>query len=81
MIITSITITLLYLLLIGCFAFGFDRIKIFKKESLTSKTTFSVVIPFRNEAENLPILLKSILSLNYPKELFEVIFANSSLSN
>jgi biofilm PGA synthesis N-glycosyltransferase PgaC len=76
MIITSITITLLYLLLIGCFAFGFDRIKIFKKESLTSKTTFSVVIPFRNEAENLPILLKSILSLNYPKELFEVILVD-----
>ncbi len=76
MIITSITITLLYLLLVGCFAFGFDRIKIFKNEDLPSKTRFSVVIPFRNEAENLPVLLKSIQSLNYPLERFEVIFVD-----
>lgn len=37
------------------------------------KTTFSIIVPFRNEAENLPILLESIEKLNYPIELFEVI--------
>lgn len=76
MIIISITITLLYLLLIGSFAFGFDRIKIFKNEYLPPKTRFSVVIPFRNESGNLPVLLKSIQSLNFPKELFEVILVD-----
>lgn len=37
-------------------------------------TRFSVVIPFRNEAENLPRLLNSLSALQYPKELFEIIF-------
>ncbi|WP_445734197.1 glycosyltransferase family 2 protein [Mariniflexile sp.] len=78
MILISITITLVYLLLIGSFAFGFDKISVFKLEDLPSKTKFSVVIPFRNEAENLPGLLKSIPSLNYPKELFEVIFVDDA---
>lgn len=78
MIITSITITILYLFLIGSFTFGFDRIKIFKNEALPSKTRFSVVIPFRNEDENLPVLLKSIQSLNYPLELFEVILVDDN---
>lgn len=37
-------------------------------------TRFSVVIPFRNEAENLPGLLNSLSALQYPQELFEIIF-------
>ncbi|MES2864542.1 MAG: glycosyltransferase [Bacteroidota bacterium] len=40
------------------------------------KTTFSIIIPFRNEAENLPILLASLEKLNYPTELFEVILVD-----
>ncbi|MDO5987461.1 glycosyltransferase [Flavivirga amylovorans] len=45
---------------------------------MPSKTTFSVIIPFRNEAENLPDLLKSIESLEYPSHLFEVIFVDDT---
>ncbi|WP_246516152.1 glycosyltransferase family 2 protein [Aequorivita echinoideorum] len=55
---------------------GFRKIKIFKAENKEANTTFSVVIPFRNEAENLPMLLKSISELNYPAHLFEVILIN-----
>ncbi len=36
----------------------------------------SIVIPFRNEVENLPELLRSIQSLNYPATSFEVIFVD-----
>ncbi|MEN3323271.1 glycosyltransferase [Mariniflexile soesokkakense] len=72
----SIIITVLYLALIASFVFGFDKVKTFKLEGSTSKTTFSIVISFRNEAENLPALLKSISSLNYPRELFEIIFVD-----
>ena len=32
----------------------------------TPENRFSIVIPFRNEAENLPELLESLLLLNYP---------------
>jgi len=76
MILTSIITTILYLILIGGFIWGFDKISVFKLEDLPSKTKFSVIIPFRNEAEHLPELLKSIETLNYPKHLFEIIFVD-----
>ena len=69
-------ITIMYLLLIAVFIYGFDKIKEFKFANLQPKTTFSVIIPFRNEAKNLPKLLESVQSLKYPKHLFEVIFVN-----
>ncbi|WP_298494119.1 glycosyltransferase [uncultured Algibacter sp.] len=74
MFIISLIITITYLILIGSFIFGFDKISIFKLEDIPAKTKFSIIIPFRNEAANLPSLLKSIGSLNYPKHLFEIIF-------
>ncbi|MCB0465985.1 MAG: glycosyltransferase, partial [Aequorivita sp.] len=41
-------------------------------------THISVVIPFRNEVENLPNLLKTIDKLKYPSEMFEIIFVNDA---
>jgi len=76
MILISLIITIIYLILIGSFIFGFDKIATFKLEDIPSKTNFSIVIPFRNEAEHLPDLLKSIETLNYPKHLFEIIFVD-----
>lgn len=78
MVLASIIITILYLFLIGSFAFGFDKVSIFKLEDLPSKTPFSIIIPFRNEAEYLPNLLKSIERLNYSKHLFEIIFVDDA---
>lgn len=67
----------LYAALITQLAFGISKInKQNTIESSSPKTTFSLVIPFRNEAENLPILLNSIEKLKYPKELFEVILVD-----
>ncbi len=37
---------------------------------------FSLVIPFRNEQENLPALLGSLSKLDYPPDLYEVLFIN-----
>ncbi|PKQ43754.1 glycosyltransferase family 2 protein [Confluentibacter flavum] len=76
MLIIGFIITLFYVLLIGSFILGFDKIKVFKLEKAVSKTTYSVIIPFRNEAKNLPVLLESISKLNYPKHLYEVIFVD-----
>ncbi|WP_166966914.1 glycosyltransferase [Yeosuana marina] len=73
-----ISITLIYLLLIVCFIYGFEKLKPFKLINLPAKTNFSVIIPFRNEVENLPDLLASINSLEYPKHLFEIIFVDDS---
>ncbi len=68
-----ITITIAYLFLIGRFVYGFDKVESFGIEDAKPKTKFSIIVPFRNEAENLPELLQSIKTLNYPEHLFEII--------
>lgn len=78
MVIPSIIITLLYLIIILCFIWGFDKIKAFELSDIKAKTKFSVVVPFRNEAKNLPYLLDSLTGLSYPKHLFEVILVDDA---
>src|SRR5690606_1027572 len=53
-----------------------DKVPEFQYQEETTKTKFSVVIPFRNEANNLPVLLNSITNLEYPVSHFELIFIN-----
>jgi cellulose synthase/poly-beta-1,6-N-acetylglucosamine synthase-like glycosyltransferase len=50
--------------------------KRFSRKEFTPKTSFTIVVPFRNEKENLPNLLHSISLLNYPKELVEIILVD-----
>lgn len=52
---------------------GFNKVKPFDTTHIAPKTTFSILIPFRNEEKNLSKLLNAISKLNYPKELFEII--------
>ena len=73
MILGFFIITFIYVILIGSFIIGFDKVEAFNSESSTLTTKFSVVIPFRNEAENLTDLLQSLYVLNYPKDMFEVL--------
>jgi glycosyltransferase involved in cell wall biosynthesis len=56
--------------------YGFTKVNAIDYIGLTPKTKFSIIVPFRNEAENLPILLESLSKLNYPMELFEVILVD-----
>ena len=70
------TVFLIYILFIGQLIYGFNRMRRFSKAEFTPKTSFSIVVPFRNEKENLLNLLYSISLLNYPKELVEVILVD-----
>ncbi len=76
MIAVSIIILALYSILIMAFIVGFDRVEIFKLSSDDPKTRFSIIIPFRNEAQNLNPLLASLSKLNYPPSLFEIILVD-----
>lgn len=71
-----------YILIYGGFiiwlVLGFGRIRRFKSDQKHPQTTFSVIVPFRTEEKNFPILLESITRLDYPKELFELIFINDA---
>ncbi|MFZ4105645.1 glycosyltransferase family 2 protein [Flavobacterium sp.] len=69
-------ILVIYVLFIVQLIYGFNKVKAFEKTELKPKTAFSIIVPFRNEAKNLPKLLRSISKLNYPKELFEIILVD-----
>lgn len=68
-------------LLYGCFLlkliYGCFRIQTFRTEQTSvPENRFSIIVPFRNEKENLPKLLNSLENLQYPKEMFEVILVD-----
>ncbi|WP_244270371.1 glycosyltransferase family 2 protein [Christiangramia echinicola] len=67
-----------YLGLIIAFIVGFNRVPEFQLKALAGKNTFSIVIPYRDEAENLPRLFRSLTSLNYPRDKFEIILVNDA---
>ena len=67
-----VLITILYLTLIAALLIGWRKIPLFLIKNIEPKIRFSVVIPFRNEAENLPELLNSLSELNYPASQFEI---------
>ncbi|MFC0780848.1 glycosyltransferase [Flavobacterium sp. HJSW_4] len=68
----------IYLISITLLIYGFFKVKRYQKTDLEPKTSFTIIVPFRNEKENLPILLESFSALNYPKDLFHVILVDDS---
>jgi cellulose synthase/poly-beta-1,6-N-acetylglucosamine synthase-like glycosyltransferase len=73
--ITAILLTI-YLLLVNTYLYWFNKLKIFKADAIQPQTTFSVIIPARNEENNIETCIRSILNNNYPKHLFEIIVAD-----
>lgn len=68
----------IYCLAIVALFYGFTKVNSFDYLGVKPKTKFSIVVPFRNEAENLPNLLYSFSKLNYPNDLFEVILVDDA---
>ncbi|WP_299891190.1 glycosyltransferase [uncultured Lacinutrix sp.] len=71
-------ICILYVILIICFYLGFDKVPNFEEKSSSTKTKFSIVIPFRNEVLNLPPLLDSISLFHYDNNMYEFIFVDDN---
>ena len=69
-------IALVYFCNILLLILGFPKVKNFEVSDIFSKTKFTIIVPFRNEEENLPILLQSISMLDYPIDMFEVILVD-----
>ena len=69
-------ILVIYVFSISLLIYGFTRIKKYQKTNLKPQTRFTIIVPFRNEEENLPNLLNSFAKLNYPNDLFEVILVD-----
>lgn len=66
------SISIFYALCIFWFILGFIRLKPIRIKNQNPSNRFTVIIPFRNEANNLLDLLSSLQKLNYPRSYFEV---------
>ena len=78
MIIAISILFVVYFSFIIALIIGFHKQPKYSAQNIQHKIQFSIIIPFRNEAKNLPALLKSISQLNYPHDLFEIIFVNDA---
>ena len=76
MIFLALFIFVIYGLLILFLAKGFDQLNPPKANKYKTDTPFSILVPFRNEAANLPQLLNSLAELDYPKNKTEIILIN-----
>ena len=67
-----------YLIWIGLIGWGFYKIPEFVTQTQTPKNRFSIIIAFKNEAENLPRLIHSLQKLQYPDTFFEIIMIDDT---
>ena len=74
----SIFLLGIYISLLLYYRYSWNTIPVFTASTLhpTASTLISVIIPARNESENLPSLLKSLSEQTYPAGLFEVLIIN-----
>lgn len=82
MITALVIITIVYVLFMFFLLYGFHQVNEISAEDISPATSFSVsfsvIIPYRNEADNLPQLFTSLAELRYPVRLFEVILVNDA---
>ncbi|MES2411344.1 MAG: glycosyltransferase [Bacteroidota bacterium] len=74
--IVLLVVLLVYSILIFQLILGFSKVKSFTTTELIPKTAFTIVVPFRNEARNLPRLLESVSNLDYPHKMIEIILVD-----
>jgi len=72
MIFFCLIVILSYMAVMLFYAIKFKTSKTYNLDSIEAQTHFSILIPFRNEVENLPQLLKSLSELNYPQHFFQI---------
>lgn len=68
----------IYALLIFSLLIGFKLLPTTRHQNIEASTIFTVIIPFRNEAKNLPILIDSITSLDYPTSKVDFLFVDDA---
>lgn len=71
--IISTLFTLLYAVLMMVYRMGWKAQPIFTATSNKPSTKISIIIPARNEEQNIGNCLDAIVKQNYPKDLYEVI--------
>lgn len=73
-----LVITVTYVSLLLWLYFGMQKMPNFKSLNSKPKSNFTIIIAMRNEAANLPRLLQSLSKLDYPVDLFGIIFVDDA---
>lgn len=73
-----VTIMALYFVLIAAFTLGMRRLPSFEPGNEKPQHSFSIIVVYRNEKDNLPVLTKHLDQLNYPKDKYEVILIDDA---
>ncbi len=71
-----ILISVAYFMIIGIINLGWFKLKTYKPSGKEPKTRLSVIIPAKNEEENIADCLNDLIRQDYPKELFEIIIVD-----
>lgn len=69
---------IVYISLILFYTIGWFKLKTFTKKDTNYNTRVSIIIPARNEEENITNLLSDLVNQTYPKELFELIVVDDN---
>ncbi len=69
---------ILYAIMMLAFTFKWLSVPVFEIEGKTPVTAITVIIPARNEKENISMCLQNILSQNYPQNLTEIIVVDDN---
>ncbi len=69
-------LTIIYLVIFIFYLVGWIKIPEFKTSEKVLNTKVCIVIPARNEEENIDVVLNSLLQQNYSKDFFEIIVVN-----
>lgn len=78
MIASLLILLFIYLLAMAWVYAGMTRLPYFQLKHKAPSVRFSIVVVFRNEAENLPHLLNSLILLQYPRDHFEILWVNDA---
>jgi cellulose synthase/poly-beta-1,6-N-acetylglucosamine synthase-like glycosyltransferase len=74
----AILISILYFLLLMYYLIGWNRVKIFSETNESYEKTISIIVPARNEENNISTTLRQIIEQDYPNHLYEVIIIDDS---
>ncbi|MCY7410524.1 MAG: glycosyltransferase, partial [Chitinophagales bacterium] len=69
-------LTIIYMVIFIFYLIGWLKIPEFKTTEKVFSTKVCVVIPARNEEENIAVVLNSLLQQNYSKDFFEIIIVD-----
>ncbi|HEY4789172.1 MAG TPA: glycosyltransferase, partial [Bacteroidales bacterium] len=82
MILVVFLVGVIYISIIASFFYGWEKLQRFETTISDASDVFtSIIVPVRDEEENIKLLLDDLTSQNYPLEQFEIILVDDHSSD